>query len=85
MILVTGGTGNLGVELVPLLIARGIPIRFLTRDPQRARQRLGGSPDLIRADAQDPRTLDEAVQGVDAVVSAMTGFGPGGAGPADVD
>jgi uncharacterized protein YbjT (DUF2867 family) len=67
------------------VIARGIPVRVLTRDPQRARQRLGGSPDLIRADAQDPRTLDDAVQGVDAVVSAMTGFGPGGAGPADVD
>lgn len=85
MILVAGGTGNLGLELVPYLSARGNGVRVLTRDPDRARQRLGGAPELFIGDARSPQTLEAALDGVDAVVSAITGFGPGGAGPKAVD
>src|SRR5437667_208247 len=85
MILVAGGTGHLGIELVPLLTARGIPVRVVTRDPARARQRLGETPQLAKGDARNPRTLEEALKGVDAEVSAMTGFGPGAPGPKAVD
>lgn len=85
MILVAGGTGHLGVELVPLLTARGIPVRILTRDPDRARQRLGETPQFAKGDARSPHTLEAALKGVDAVVSAMTGFGPGAPGPRAVD
>jgi uncharacterized protein YbjT (DUF2867 family) len=81
MILVAGGTGNLGVELVPHLAARGIPVRVFTRDPDRARQRLGDSPQFAQGDARNPQTLKAALDGADAVVSAMTGFGPGAPGP----
>jgi len=85
MILVAGGTGHLGIELVPLLTARGIPVRILTRDPDRARQRLGETPQFAKGDARSPNTLEAALKGVDAVVSAMTGFGPGAPGPRAVD
>jgi uncharacterized protein YbjT (DUF2867 family) len=85
MILVAGGTGHLGVELVPLLTARGIPVRILTRDPDRARQRLGETLQFAKGDARSPNTLEVALKGVDAVVSAMTGFGPGAPGPRAVD
>ena len=85
MILVAGGTGNLGLELVPYLSAHGKGVRVLTRDLDRARQRLGGTPELFIGDARSPQTLDAALDGVDAVVSAITGFGPGGAGPKAVD
>jgi NADH dehydrogenase len=85
MILVAGGTGHLGVELVPFLTARGIPVRILTRDPDRARQRLGETPQFAKGDARNPHTLEAAMKGVDAVVSAMTGFGPGAPGPKAVD
>jgi NADH dehydrogenase len=85
MILVAGGTGHLGVELVPLLTARGIPVRILTRDADRARQRLGETPQFAKGDARSPNTLEAALKGVDAVVSAMTGFGPGAPGPKAVD
>src|SRR5256886_15947998 len=85
MILVAGGTGHLGVELVPILTARGIPVRVVTRDPDRARQRLGGPPQLAKGDARNPHTLEAALKGVDVVVSAMTGFGPGAPGPKAVD
>src|SRR5207249_9815043 len=85
MILVAGGTGHLGVELVPLLTARGIPVRVVTRDPDRARQRLGETPQLAKGDARNPHTLEAALKGVDAVVSAMTAFGPGAPVPTAVD
>jgi NADH dehydrogenase len=85
MILVAGGTGHLGIELVPLLSARGIPVRVFTRDPDRARQRLGETPEFVKGDARSPNTLEAALKGVDTVVSAMTGFGPGAAGPRAVD
>jgi uncharacterized protein YbjT (DUF2867 family) len=85
MILVAGGTGHLGIELVPLLTARDIPVRILTRDPDRARQRLGETPQFAKGDARSPNTLEAALKGVDAVVSAMTGFGPGAPGPRAVD
>ena len=85
MILVAGGTGHLGIELVPLLTARGIPVRVVTRDPDRARQRLGEAPQFAKGDARSPHTLEAALKGVDAVVSAMTGFGPGAPGPRAVD
>ena len=85
MILIAGGTGHLGVELVPILTARGKPVRVVTRDPDRARQRLGETPQVAKGDARNPHTLEEALTGVDAVVSAMTGFGPGAPGPRAVD
>jgi uncharacterized protein YbjT (DUF2867 family) len=85
VILVSGGTGHLGLELVPLLTARRIPIRVLTRDPERARQRLGETPQLAQGDARNVQGLASTLKGVDAVVSAMTGFGPGAPGPKAVD
>ncbi len=85
MMLVAGGTGHLGAELVPLLLARGAPVRVLTRDPERAGRLLGGKPEYARGDVRDTRSLEAALNGVDAVVSAITGFGPGGQGTRAVD
>jgi uncharacterized protein YbjT (DUF2867 family) len=85
VILVTGGTGNLGVELIPHLTTRGTAVRVLTRDPKRARQRSGATPEYVQGDARIPQTLAAGLEGVDAVVSAMTGFGPTGEGPRAVD
>jgi uncharacterized protein YbjT (DUF2867 family) len=85
VILVTGGTGHLGTELIPRLSAHGGGVRVLTRDVVRARQRLGEGPELARGDVRDPESLAAAMRGVAAVVSAVTGFGPGGSGPRVVD
>lgn len=85
MILVAGGTGHLGGELLQLLAKRGLAVRVLTRDPERARRLLGNGPEFALGDARDPRSLEAALRGVDAVVSAMTGFGPGAPGPRAVD
>jgi len=85
MILVAGGTGRLGSELVPHLVNSGIPVRVLTRDPDQARGRLGEAPHLARGDVRKLETLKDAMEGIDAVVSAITGFGPTGPGPIAVD
>ncbi len=39
-ILVTGATGNVGLEVVRRLLAAGIPVRAAVTDPQRGRERL---------------------------------------------
>jgi uncharacterized protein YbjT (DUF2867 family) len=85
MILVAGGTGHLGGELIPRLMAGGTGVRILTRNRAHARLRLGDSPEFIEGDIRDPGSLEIAMRGIDAVVSAITGFGPGGNGPRTVD
>lgn len=84
MILLAGGTGHLGVQLAPLLAARGLSVRVLTRDANKARTVLPGAL-LHSGDVRDPATLASALDGVDTVISAITGFGPGGAGPRAID
>lgn len=85
MILVAGGTGHLGLELVSSLTSRGLRVRVLTRDPDHARKVLGAVPELAAGDVRDLASLQRALTSVDTVVSAITGFGPGGGGPRRVD
>lgn len=85
MILVAGGTGHLAAELIPRLLAGGTRVRILTRNCDRARRRLGDLPELVEGDVRNPESLAKAMRGVDAVVSAVTGFGVGADGPRAVD
>jgi uncharacterized protein YbjT (DUF2867 family) len=83
MILVAGGTGTLGREIVARLTAAGQEVRVLTRDVAHA-----AGPDIETAigDVRDPSTLAAAVKGASAVISAVHGFlGGRGAGPEEVD
>lgn len=83
MILVAGGTGTLGREVVARLTAAGRQVRVLTRDGARAQ---GLDVDVAIGDVRDPGTLGAAVAGTSAVVSAVHGFvGGRGAGPDEVD
>ncbi len=66
MILVTGGTGFIGRQLLPTLVREGRPVRILSR-----RDIPGGLPagfEVARGDLQDPRTLSPALCGVDTVI-----------------
>ena len=74
MILVAGGTGNLGTRLVAGLVAKGVPVRVLTRDPTRAAQMLGPNVETVRGDVRDPSTLGVALNDATTVVSAVHGF-----------
>jgi NADH dehydrogenase len=86
MILVAGGSGTLGNELVRRLLGRGLRVRVLTRDAPRARLAAGERLEVVEGDVRLAATLAPAVQGVATVVSAVHGFaGPGRVSPASVD
>jgi NADH dehydrogenase len=86
VILVAGGTGRLGAELIPSLLADGVPVRVLTRNPARAEhlRRLGAR--IVTGDVRSPATLESATSGVATLVSAIHGFAVSDGGtPARVD
>ena len=65
---VVGGTGFVGVHLVQALAARGDEPSVITRDPDRAKSRLGGNVPAIE---WDPERSDSTLRlsGFDAVVN----------------
>jgi uncharacterized protein YbjT (DUF2867 family) len=65
MILVTGATGTIGRRLVPLLAARAIPVRAMTRNPAGVPPTAG--VDVVRGDFDDHASLAAAVAGADTV------------------
>jgi NADH dehydrogenase len=83
MILIAGGTGRLGGELVGLLTAEGRDVRVLTRDPARAAHLSG--VEVVVGDVRRPADLGPAMAQVETVVSAIHGFMAWGRGPAAVD
>lgn len=86
MILVAGGTGMLGTQIVRLLRTRGLPVRVLSRNESRARDLLGDSVDVVVGDVRDASAVERAVDGAQTVVSAVHGFaGPGATSPDAVD
>lgn len=65
-ILVIGGTGQVGSQLVPELVARGQEVHVLTRDPSNAKP----LPDEVRVhqgDLVEPKTIREVFRGMDRV------------------
>ncbi len=86
MILLTGGTGTVGRELVRLLQGSEQPHRVLTRSSERARTLEAGGSQAMVGNVGRSADLAAAVAGCDTVISAMTGFGPtSGSSPAAVD
>src|SRR4051794_4997126 len=62
-VLVTGVTGAIGSELVPLLAGAGHAVRGFARDP--ARVTVGGLAAVVRGDAVAGDGLAEALAGID--------------------
>ncbi len=86
MILIAGGTGTLGTQVVPLLTARGLDVRVLTRDPARAQPLQGDHVEIVAGNVRDRTAVDRAMTGARTVISAIQGFsGTGGASPQTVD
>lgn len=74
VVLVTGGTGTLGSQIVPILAARGHEVRVLSRQPGRGTH---------VGDLTTGRGLAQAAAGVDLVVHAATDSRPLSLGRAD--
>ena len=68
-ILVVGATGGTGRLIVSQALARGHDVAALVRSPEKARALKGAT--LIAGDARDETTLREALDGRNAVISAL--------------
>ena len=64
-VLVTGGTGTVGSQVVHALLARGAQVQVLTRDPARAR--VPDGVDLVGGNLLELSTLRSVFSGVDGV------------------
>jgi uncharacterized protein (TIGR01777 family) len=67
-IAVSGATGAIGRRLVPFLVERGHEVRALTRDAEAAKGRLPETATLREYDPYDTSSVQEAIDGCDAVV-----------------
>jgi len=71
-VLVTGGTGTLGTYLVERLVRRGHEVRALSRTPGSSSN---SRAEYVRGDVVTGIGLDQAVEGVEAVVHAAAARG----------
>lgn len=64
-ILVTGATGYVGGRLVERLLERGMRVRVMVRDAERARARpWADAVEIVEADLMEPASLEAALRGV---------------------
>lgn len=67
MILVTGGTGTIGTELVRLLRDRGAAFRVFARTPAKARTLRDTGIEVVEGNLDQPQQLEAACDGVDTL------------------
>ncbi|XP_074583047.1 protein HIGH CHLOROPHYLL FLUORESCENCE PHENOTYPE 173, chloroplastic isoform X3 [Curcuma longa] len=73
IVLVTGATGGVGRRAVDILRNKGLPVRALVRNKEKARSMLGPDVDLIVGDVTKTETLSpEYFQGVRKVINAVS-------------
>jgi uncharacterized protein YbjT (DUF2867 family) len=63
-ILVTGALGNVGAEVVKVLLAKGRNVRVADVDEEKLKERFGESVDAVRFDFSDPGMYERAFEGV---------------------
>jgi len=71
--LVTGATGGVGRRVVDVLRKKGLPVRVLVRNEEKARKMLGPDVDLIIGDVTKGDTLDpKYFKGIKKVINAVS-------------
>ncbi|MBU0705311.1 MAG: NAD(P)H-binding protein [Chloroflexi bacterium] len=75
-ILVLGGTGHYGRNIVKSLLAKGQPVRVLSRNAANAREVLGDEAEIVEGDITSRESVVEALEGVKAGVIAVAAFTP---------
>jgi uncharacterized protein YbjT (DUF2867 family) len=72
VILLVGGTGELGGRIARRLYARREPYRALVRKSSDVSALRGLGAEIVRGDLQDPASLHRAVEGVRTVITTVT-------------
>lgn len=72
MILITGATGNTGMEVVRQVTSKGARVRALVRNPEKAITVGGGGVETAAGDLDKPETLAKALKGIDKVFLLST-------------
>jgi len=86
MILIVGATSKLGRALIPLLLAEGVPVRAMTRAPEKADDLKKPGVEVVTGDLRDPASLAKACEGAEKVLAAAHAFlGRGDNTPETVD
>ena len=65
VVLVAGATGYVGGRLIPELERQPVALRCLARNPEKLRQSVGGSTEVVQGDVLDEASLMTALNGVD--------------------
>ena len=73
-VLVVGGTGMLGHQVVERLIARGKLVRALVRSTSKTDALHALGVEMVVGDLMQPDSLPRALEGVDAVVTTAAGY-----------
>jgi uncharacterized protein YbjT (DUF2867 family) len=73
-VLVVGGTGMLGGQVIAELLSRGKQVRALVRPTSDATQLERAGVVIARGDMMDPASLLKAMDGADAVISTAAGY-----------
>jgi len=67
-ILIAGGTGFVGRNLLPHLLGKAATIRLLVRDKEKAKRLFVSDLELIEGDITKPESLQQACRDIDAVI-----------------
>lgn len=73
-VLVLGGTGHFGRQIVGSLAAKGIPVRVLTRSAIRARTLLPASVQILEGDLTSRAAVADATRNVSRMVISVSAF-----------
>ncbi|OKP91520.1 NAD(P)-dependent oxidoreductase [Paenibacillus sp. P3E] len=76
MIVIVGATGTIGSALLERLVDLGVPVRALSREPEKLRNQIGekgrSAIEVALADAADPESLRRAFTGASQLFLAMS-------------
>lgn len=76
-VLVTGATGRFANLVVPALLERGVDVRAIIHDPDKAEvARRHGGIETVHADLADRESIDSALDGVDGAFLITPAFHP---------
>jgi uncharacterized protein YbjT (DUF2867 family) len=68
LILVVGSTGGVGQLVVSQLLAKGLPVRILTRNTEKAAQMFNDKVEIVVGDICEPSTLKTSMTNITSII-----------------